>query len=405
MDMKIIPTSTSMSPGLKESNQPRAAISVAAGILLALLASFLLFQYAYVGVLTKSIVAKANNVAAGKNDGVSASDIATAFANDPLNQNLVTAGFAMKSDELSSEDRAQWIAVIRKLGWRSTSAMQTLINEAVKTQDLRDVTVVADALLRRQKLFEETVPLMNLLEAEPSTWQGVYTRLKAGVPWRVNYLQLSGSIKQPALVEGRIRTLRALQASGDRLTRQELAPSIAMLVGAGKLKEAEQIWRVNGKISPAPLHDQNFRIAVSVGADTDLPIPFEWQFYSGTGFSAYPSEDGLNGATVAIQWDGRGLPVFMSQLTSAIPGNYRFSFKVDGDAQKFATKVGVRFRCGNEVIRLRNVVRPNSQIVTAETMKPITCEFPWIDIFGQIQDRGAAVDLAFNRATLERIEN
>lgn len=158
-------------------------------------------------------------------------------------------------------------------------------------------------------------------------------------------------------------------------------------------------------MSPAAMHDPNFRIAVGAGANTDFSFPFEWQFFSGSGFSVYPSEDGLNGATVAIQWDGRGLPVFMSQLTSATPGNYRFSFKVDGDAQKFATKVGVRFRCGNEVIRTRNAVRPKSQIVTAETITPITCEYPWVDIFGQIQDRGAAVDLAFNRVVLERIEN
>ena len=403
--MKITPTNTSMIPGLKENNQPWSVMNLVAGIFLALLASFLLFQYAYAEGLTKSVITKGSNIAVAKNADVSASDIATIFAKDPLSQNLVNAGLVLKSDELSSDERAQWIAVIGKMGWRSTAAMQTLINEAMKTRDLRNLTVVADALLRRQKLFDESVVLMNLLEAEPTTWQGVYTRLKKGVPWRVSYLQHAGSIKQPAVVEGRIRTLRSLLSSGDQLTRQELAPSIAMLVSAGKLKEAEQIWRAHGRMSTAAMHDPNFRIAVGAGANTDFSFSFEWQFFSGSGFSVYPSEDGLNGATVAIQWDGRGLPVFMSQLTSATPGNYRFSFKVDGDAQKFATKVGVRFRCGNEVIRTRNAVRPKSQIVTAETITPITCEYPWVDIFGQIQDRGAAVDLAFNRVVLERIEN
>jgi len=403
--MKITPTSTSMSLGQRESNQPRSAMNIAAGILIALFASFLLFQYAYSEGLTKSVISKGNNSAAGRNAEISTAELARAIAKDPLNQSLVNAGFVLQENDLTSNERARWLAVIGKMGWRSTAAMQMLINEAVKTQDLRGVTVVADALLRRQKLFEETVILMNLLEAEPSTWQGVYTRLKSDVPWRVNYLQLSASIKQPTVIEGRIRTLRALQARGDLLTRQELAPSIAMLVSAGKLKEAAQIWQANGKMSPNALHDQNFRIAVGTGANTDFSFPFEWQFFSGPGFSTYPSEDGLNGATVAIQWDGRGLPVFMSQLTSATPGSYRFSFKVDGDSQKFATKVGVRFRCGNEVIRTRNAVRPNSQIVTAETMTPITCEFPWVDIFGQIQDRGAAVDLAFNHVMPGRIAN
>lgn len=376
-----------------------------AGSFFTLLASFLLFQYAYTESLTNSIVAKGTNVTAGKNAEVAGIELAKAFSKDPLNQNLVNAGLALKLGDLSTTERARWITVIGKMGWRSTAASQTLINEAIKAQDLRNVTVIADALLRRQKLFEETVNLMNLLEAEPTAWRGVYSRLKADVPWRVNYLQYAGNIKQPTVVEGRIRTLRALQASGDQLTRQELAPSIAMLVSAGRQKEAEEIWRANEKMPATALHDPNFRIAVGAGANTDFSFPFEWQFFSGSGFSAYPSEDGLTGATVVVQWDGRGVPVFMSQLTSATPGNHRFSFWVNGDAQKFANKIGVRFRCGNEIIRLRNSVKPNSQIVVAETITPITCEFPWVDIFGQIQDRGAAFELAFKRVMLNRIEN
>lgn len=403
--MKTTLTSINMNLGPIQNSRQRRLLNIAAGSFFALLASFLLFQYAYIESLTKSIVAKGAYATAGKNAEVAGTDLATAFSKDPLNQNLVNAGLALKSDELSADERALWITVIGKMGWRSTAASQTLVNEAIKTQDLTNVTTIADALLRRQKLFEETVKLMNLLEAEPSTWRGVYSRLKADVPWRVNYLQYAGKIKQPAVVEGRIRTLRALQAGGDRLTRQELAPSIAMLVGTGRLKEAEQIWRANEKVPPIALHDQNFRIAVGAGSNTDFSFPFEWQFFSGAGFSAYPSEDGLNGVTVVIQWDGRGVPVFMSQLTSATPGNHRFSFKVDGDAQKFANKIGVRFRCGNEVIRLRNSIKLNSQTVIAETITPITCEFPWVDIFGQIQDRGAAVELAFNRVMLNRIEN
>jgi hypothetical protein len=403
--MKTTLTSINMNPGPIESNTRQRLLNLVAGTFFVILASFLLFQYAYTEGVTRSLVAKATKVTGGQTAEVSGAELATAFAKDPLNQNLVNAGLALQSGALSEDERAKWITVIGKMGWRSTAASQTLINEAMKTQDLRKITAIADALLRRQKLFEQTVNLMNLLEAEPSTWEGVYNRLNANAPWRVDYLQYAGVIKQPAVIEGRIRTLRALQKGGNRLTRQELAPSIAMLVSADKLKDAEQIWRANGRMPPTDLHDGDFSTAVSVGSDTNFSFPFEWQFYSGTGFSAYPSEDGLNGATVAIQWDGRGLPLFMSQLTSATPGNYRFSFKVDGDAQKFASKIGVRFRCGSEIIRLRNSVKPNSQIVMAETITPITCEFPWVDIFGQIQERSAAVELAFNRVMLARIDN
>jgi hypothetical protein len=403
--MKITPININMSPGPKENNQPRLAVNLAVGIWFALLASFLLFQYAYAEGLTNSIVAKSRPVATASRGDVPTSDLAYAFSKNPLSQNLVTAGLALMSTDLAPDKRAQWVAVIGKMGWRSTAAMQSLITEAVRTQNIKSITIVADALFRRRKLVDETVNLMLLLESEPSTWTGVYTRLKNQVPWRREYLQRADLIDQPAEIDGRIRTLRRLQSDGDRLTRLELAPSVGALVRAGKFQEAVEIWRNHSGDAPGIIHDTRFKIAAGAGSNTDVAFPFEWQFLSGTGFSAYPSEDGLNGATVAIQWDGRGLPVFMSQLTSAPPGSYQVSFKVDGDAQKFATKVGVRFRCGNEVIRTRNAVRPNSQIVAAETITPITCEFPWVDIFGQIQDRGAAVDLVFNRVMLDRMAN
>lgn len=403
--MKITPISINMNLVLTGQSKNRPWLNIAAGILFSLLASFSLFQYASAEVLTNGIIAKGKNIAAAKGVDVLDAELTTALAMDPLNQNLVNAGLLLKSNELSSDERARWIAIIGKMGWRSTAALQTLITDAARNQDLSNAIIVADALLRRNQLFEEAVNLMNLLEAEPSTWEGVYNRLRKPVPWRIDYLLTAASISQPAIIDGRIRTLQRLQATGDRFSRSELAPSIEALMRAGKLAEAYEIWRVHAKQLPAPLNDTDFSIAVGAGSNNDVIFPFEWQFFSGTGFSAYPSEDGLNGATVVIQWDGRGVPLFMSQLTAATPGNYRFAFKVDGDAQKFASRVAVRFRCGNEVIRTRNSVKPNSQIVAAETLVPIPCAFPWIDIFGQIQDRSAAVELALNRVMLERIAN
>ena len=401
--MKITPTSINMNPSLKENSAQRPWLNAAMGILFAVLASFLMFQYAYAEGLTKSVIAKGNIAAAGKSVTVTPAELATAFSNDPLNQNLVNAAFVLWPKKLTESQNSTWLSVMRKMGWRSTAALQTMINEAARKQDFSTVLILTDALLRRNQLFDQSVGLMNLLEAEPSTWAGVYKRLKDRAPWRTNYLQVSGSIKQTAIIDGRIRTLRQLQASGDSLTRQELAPSIAAIVNAGKVADAVQIWRKHSAAPVTPLHDSDFRIAIGQGANTEFTYPFEWEFLSGPGFSAFPSEDGLSGANVAIQWDGRGIPVFMRQQTSATPGNYRLSFRVDGDAQKFASKVGVRFRCGSEVIRLRNAVKLNSQIVTAETIVPVSCDFPWIDIYGEIQDRGAAAELSFNRVTMVKV--
>jgi hypothetical protein len=246
---------------------------------------------------------------------------------------------------------------------------------------------------------------MNLLEAEPQTRLAVYHRLKQRVPWRPNYLRTATFLSNPVIIEGRVQTFNRLQASGDRILRWELAPSVAAMVASGLTADAFTLWRRHSNVPATPLHDGNFRIAVAAGTDTDSVFPFEWEFLSGSGFSAYPSQDGLNGANVAVQWDGRGVPVFMRQLTSATPGHYRVSFRVDGDAQKFASKIGVRFRCKDSTTRLRNSVSPNSQIVTAETITPVACDFPWIDIFGEIQDRSGAVELSFNSINAARISD
>jgi len=235
--MKTTLTSISMDPSLKENSQSGSAVKIAVGISLALLASFLLFQYVYGTGLTKSIVAKSKNVAAAKTANVSAVDLATAFSKEPLSQNLVNAGLVLKSDEISLEERARWIGVIRKMGWRSTAAMQTLIAEAATKRDLSDIIVVADALLRRRKLFDETVSLMLLLESEPSTRDAVYTRLKNQVPWRSDYLQAAGSMNQTSMLQGRLRTLLRLQEAGTDFSRAELAHSLADFVKAGKIYE------------------------------------------------------------------------------------------------------------------------------------------------------------------------
>lgn len=401
--MKTIPTSTNMNPGPTQKNRMRSVFNVGVGATLALLSTILFVQFAYHDGRAKQIVAQGRDANNNPRINAAKTELASAFSGDPLNQNLVHAGFVSNSSGMSAADRARWIAVMRKMGWRSTPTLQTIINNALETQNLNDIIVVADALLRRRQLFEQAVGLMNLLETEPATKNGVYNRLKKKVPWRTDYLQLGGEIKVPQIIDARIQTINRLQASGDLLTRQELAPSVSAMVAAGRLKDAHAIWRANTRAAPTALHDGNFRVAVGAGADTNFSFPFEWQFYSGTGFSTYPSKDGLSGAIVAIQWDGRGVPLFMSQLTSATPGNYRFTFKVDGDAQQFATKIGVRFRCGSETIALRNKVLPNSQLVTAETIAPVPCKFPWLDIFGQIQERGAAVDLAFSRVALARV--
>lgn len=320
----------------------------------------------------------------------------------PINQSVFNAHIVMRANENSRSDVRASLMLLRKLGWRDPTSVQNMISNALVTQDLSDIAIAGDALLRQDVLVEEATGLMVLLEAYPETWAGIETRLASNVPWRYRYLERAGSLATDEQLDGRLKTLVALQRRGDRLQRQEVAPFVTLMVDKGRIAQSRALWLNHTGVKPDVLLDSDF-VAAQKQSLLALPTtPFEWSFNGGLGFVADVATDGLNKARVAIQWDGRGVPVLMTQQTGAGPRRYRLHVRVDGEPINFSRTIGFRLRCGVETVGFSDGIIVGSDLVLTMHDK-ISCSFPTLDIFGKLQEPRRAVDVAFVSVRMEAV--
>lgn len=296
------------------------------------------------------------------------------------------------------------LAVLRKLGWRDPTSVQNMIANALVTNDLGDIAEAGDALLRQERLVSEATLLMVLLEAYPDTWRNVASRLARNVAWRYTYLERAGSLNSVEQFDGRYRTLSAMQAGGDRLKRQELAPFVSLMTEKGRIGDARKLWLAHVGAKPAVLLDPDFDAALKQSLLALPTTPFEWRFEGGVGYVADVSADGLRGARVSIQWDGRSVPVFLSQRTAAKPGRYRVAVKVEGEPAEFARRIGFRLRCGDLTAAFDKEAIMPGNVLSLAMQDDVRCEFPVLEIFGKIQEPRRAVDVAFTAVRMERVQ-
>lgn len=335
-----------------------------------------------------------------------APDMPTAFLNRallaaPVSQPMFDAILVTQAKRDPAIDLKRQLAVLRKLGWRDPTSVQNMIANALVTKDLSHIAEAGDALLRQNKLVDEATLLMALLEAYPDTWASVASRLAQNVPWRYTYLERAGSLSSAEQLDGRLRTLSVLQARGDRLKRQEIAPFVSLLTEKGQIREARQLWIAHVGARPNILLDPDFNAALKQSVLMIPTTPFEWRFEGGVGYVADVASDGLLGARVSIQWDGRSVPVFMSQRTGALPGKYRLTIKIEGEPAEFSRRIGFRLRCGSEIVGFdKEAVMPGN-ILWLAMRETVGCGFPVLEIFGKIQEPRRAVDIAFTSVRME----
>lgn len=302
-------------------------------------------------------------------------------AADPLNPRLLNAWIVAKALRGGDLDTlAGPIRVLRDLGWRNTPAVQNSIWQAARERDLPTILNSIDGLMRRQEMLGPAFQMYDQLSVEPRLQRMLVARLRGNPPWRGYYFASGGDIKDPAIMEGRVALMRALQASGDRLTHTEIAPVLPVLIAAGKADAAFAIWR-NHRPARTPLDDPNFVIAGRPQAVGTLPIPFEWTLASGPGFYSDVSRDGA-GTYAFFSWDGRGSPMLAAQTTSARPGRYRVSLSTDMPAREFAELIGFRFveADGRVVPFVLQSARGGRLVFVSEAA--LRSGFPRFEIFG-----------------------
>jgi hypothetical protein len=308
--------------------------------------------------------------------------VETAVAARPLDP--VALNVAMVRDiSRNGESRlARWIPTLSALGWRDTTSLQNRIYAAATSARIRPILDISDALMRRRQVQEQIVPVMAMVENDPALRTDFVARLAHNPGWRDAYLFATGYLKTPAQFRTRYEVLQALRRSGIKPGNSVMVSNINALALNGLPGLAFDLWSssMTDRVD-RPLHDPRFALASTRFATGNDPVPFEWEVTSGNGFGVTPyAENGLS--ALAIEWDGRGVPVFARQRTSAAPGRYNIDVDVPAEKVKDLAALGFQLICDGVAYRFERDEQRGTRFTMAERTP---CSFPILEISGDIR--------------------
>lgn len=327
-----------------------------------------------------------------------------ALAGSPLDQQAVNAVVTARARLSGDLDQAvRDVRLLRQLGWRSTIALQNMLWGAVTVGDQPVLMDTLDALLRRERLLGQIYPVLNLMTLDPTFRARLEQRLGKRPPWRRYYFMSASDLTREPEIEGRYLVMRDVQGRGDPLVRNEVAPILPKLIGAGRPAEAFDLWRRhNGGKVTSPLADTGFTAAAKPAAPDALPVPFEWQLGSGSGYFVDAGQD-ARGSFASIDWDGRGTPVLLSQVTSARAGRYRLDVLSELPGAELVGRFGFRLTCAGGFVELVPGLAGRGPRATLVTAGPVRCDFPSMEMFGLVQPAGRAAAAVLRSVHLRRV--
>lgn len=326
------------------------------------------------------------------------------LAANPLDQQAVNGVIAARARASGDLKRAlQEAGILRQLGWRSNSALQNLLWRAGTTNDVPLIMDTLDAFLRRERLLAQIYPVLNLMTVDPTFRDLLVRRLEARPSWRRYYFMSASDLVKPREIEGRYVVMQEIQRSGDRLSRNEIAPILPKLIGIGQTANAFNLWRTHVGSTTSPLADTHFEVAARSKPADALPVPFEWELGSGGGFFVDAGRD-ASGSFLSIDWDGRGVPSLLSQTTTARAGRYRLDVAGAPPMTTVSEKIGFRLACADGTTTELTPVNVRSggkmQLVSA---KAVRCDYPQLQIFGLVQPSASAGSITLRSIELVRL--
>jgi len=288
--------------------------------------------------------------------------------------------------------------LLAELGWRYTPAQQNLMLRAAIDERFSDAADQADALLRRQKLTEQAMTMLMAMEAIPQVHDLVVDKLLGDPMWRYDYLLRIGLQSPPQVVDARFRTLRVLLRMADGVSRAELAPALQALNAQGRGRDADALWtlKAGARRGDNVLRDGDFRTAAQM-VGNEVRIPFEWQLNQNLGYSA-----DVGGQGVIINWDGRGIPVFMSQFVPVQPGRrYMLSIEGKADAGTLQTLLSPWLDCGQVRLIFASVGGNAGGARFQSDPVPKGCDMATLGLGGDIDAGRRSVSMDIARIVLQ----
>jgi hypothetical protein len=346
-------------------------------------------------------------IAAWRNDqsviapvmGLSAVTVQRAVAARPLDPRTLNVAMVQAVGGAGEKVLGRWIATLARLGWRDTPALQNRMYFAAINSDLGKVVDISDALMRRRQVQDQTIPIMALFEIDPTLRPGFVRRLASTPQWRSSYLYATGHLRGRAQLDARYAVLEGLRRRGVALGRSELVSNINALVAGGLPERGFALWNSVQPGVSRPLNDPNFKRA-SVGDQTNNDtVPFEWEMTSGNGFDVGAYADAGHSA-LAIRWDGRGVPVFARQRTSALPGRYIIDVAVAPEDANDLSAFGIQLICEETGYVFRQQRGRTSRFVMEQAAP---CAYPILEISGDIKGNGAPRQMEMRGLRMSRI--
>jgi hypothetical protein len=320
----------------------------------------------------------------------------------PLNPRMFNLLFADAVRGGNSEESVERLAgLLAQLGWRYTPAQQNLMLRAIIAGDASEVLDRVDGLLRRQRQPALAYTALSAMEAIPDVQDSVIQKLLVQPDWRGDYLSFISHESQPALLEARVRTMAALLRSRSGMSRQEMAPSLIALAATGKADAAHELWLTRqgeGSGSENLVYDPDFQEAYSHVGTAELGIPFEWRLGRDLGYAAYATADGL-----AINWDRRGVPIFLTQVVPVQPGR-RYTLLLQGEADSTSLRqlLSPSLLCGRQAIRFEADGEPGQGAASYRTGPlPEQCDMGVLAINGAVDSGSGPVNIRLERIVLQ----
>lgn len=377
------------------------------GITAALTAAVLLIVAGYAGIAASAatqmraaragaLIGDLHSEQSARLDALSDATVRHGIAGDPLDGRLINVAFARDARQHGQGRAAAWLPTIVQLGWRDTASLQNRLYFAAKASDMPRILDTSDALMRRQQMMDQVIPVLSMVEADPTLHGALVDRLAANPPWRAAYLSAIAHLKERSQLIARFELLQQLQRRHVRLGRNEVVPSLVALDRADLPQYGFALWQ---RIQPGvarPLDDPQFARAGRNDQAGHDPVPYEWQTMSGEGFRAEAVRDGTQ-TTLSIDWNGRGVPVFAQQRTSATSGLYALDLEVPPEEKADLPALVFRLVCGETTIAF---VPAAENLTHLRTIRAIPCSYPVLQIAGDIQSSVAAHQVTINRLTM-----
>lgn len=231
-----------------------------------------------------------------------------------------------------------------RLSWRDTPSQVWLFSRAVRTGDINAITLRGDALLRRKKLPDTVMPVLQALTLRPEGRTILAAHLRDWPYWRINFLQSLDPVDD-LHASNMITMFDTLDETDAPANEAESSSFIRRLINAGYGWAAGQLWSRIDHTNKSALGDPDGQGIATDRTAAAYRSPFRWQ--GGTSaegqVAAGTSADGKQ--AIEVQAGSGSFLRFAYRYVALAPGDHRLQYSVSGVPDGASDRISAAITC------------------------------------------------------------